>query len=313
MFRRKKKSATGSTTTEPKPKTQVDEKNVRVGTIAGNDEAESSMTAAPSLPSSLEVGETADDTIFFDRRAVKAASKRSNTTAMESKSVLPLQLLPIPPKLELRTSPRVYGNACENTQGFYSSRVTVKDWQFETHARKITVPVGCMVIFSVDKSERSMVEINVQVHDGAGCLLGTSPCLTAGQSWEFFCLKTDVVEFQDINDEELSGTISIVEGDKGTQFASHAARKYQADKKAKADQKRKYKEKMEEDIFQKELIKKMEESKIVDEQVHETLTRARSPSPTFQENSDDGISSELDEARRKAVVDSLAMYQSMKR
>jgi|TARA_B100000795_G_scaffold177965_1_gene134501 hypothetical protein len=72
-------------------------------------------------------------------------------------------------------------------------------------------------------------------------------------------------------------------------------------------------------LFEKELTLRLEESKKVDEQVNQTLSRARSPSPIFQPNQEVNssgllsLSSDLDDARRQAVEDSLAMYQARKR
>ena len=230
FFRKKKKSTTSSTTTTAEKK--VDENNVRVGSSKALDDSKiKSMTkVTTSLPSSLEEGETTEDNEIFDRRAYKATSaKRSNinqddrnSTTDDDDATIATATATLTATAtaaaSLRTGARSYGNARENTEGFYNARIVVKDWQFNRDT--ITVPSGTMVVFSVDSKERSMVELTINITNKQGHIVDHSECLTAGQLWEYFATDVGEYSFQDQDDEELKGTIIVVEGDQSTKFAS---------------------------------------------------------------------------------------------
>ena len=214
----------------------------------------------------------------------------------------------------LRTSPKRYGDASQNKRGYYSAQITVKDWCFD-HT-ELTVPLGCVLVFGVDKKERSMVEVTVNItHDTDAGLAKQSPCLTAGSQWEYFCNGLGEFEFQDSNDEDdaMQGSFVVVEGDEMTQNAKVAAQKYQETKDMEVRQKQKKQDKKEQDAFEHELLemnKTVNENKEINQEVQETLHRAASPT---QPTTGGEVMTDLDAARQQAVADSLAIYQQMKR
>ena len=182
FFRKKKKTTeaestqkSSTTSSTSSSSTKVDENNVRVFSSTETKTMDS-MTTKPNLPTTLDEGETYEDAEVFDRRSLKATARRqvsvqqpttTTTERMNKKDKVDKteddELQGDDENKPLRSGPRSYGNARENTEGFYNARITVKDWQFNVDS--IIVPVGCMILFSVDKSERSMVEVNVQIHD----------------------------------------------------------------------------------------------------------------------------------------------------
>ena len=310
FFRRKKSSSE-----KEEKKEAATPKNVRVTTR--NLDA-LSMTKTPTeLPSTIEKGEQLEDNVVYSRQALKATAVRnqkrmhqSTTTQGKVEEDDDEEEEEEEEETELRTGNNSYGNARKDcVAGYYQARVTVKDWQFnQTH---ITVPLGCVVLFSVGKKERSMVEVKVKITNDTDQCLGTSPALSAGQVWEYFCDALGELGFEDVSDgEEMAGTITVVAGDEKTVRSHAIARTYQLDQVALANRNQKNKEKKEAEDFEIEMNKKMKESKLVDEEVNQTLARARSPSPTVQEVDD---ASDLDASRQKAVADSLAMYEQMKR
>lgn len=120
--------------------------------------------------------------------------------------------------------------------------------------------------------------------------------------------------------------ITVVPGDKNTIFSSHASKKYQKMKLLKEETRNKEMERIENEMFEMELTRKATENKEVSDEVNETLSRGRSPSPSgdmYQYNgatANDGesvennfSSSTLDDVRQQAIADSLAMYKAMKR
>jgi len=125
----------------------------------------------------------------------------------------------------------------------------------------------------------------------------------------------------------LNGIITVVPGDKNTIFGSHASKKYQKIKLLKEETRKKEIDKIENEMFEMELNRKATESKEVSDEVNETLSRGRSPSPSgdmYKYNgattANDGesvenhfSSSTLDDERQQAIADSLAMYKAMKR
>ena len=181
FFRKKKKTTeaestqkSSTTSSTSSSSTKVDENNVRVFSSTETKTMDS-MTTKPNLPTTLDEGETYEDAEVFDRRSLKATARRQ--VSVQQPTTTTTERMNKKDKVDkaeedeqgddenkpLRSGPRSYGNARENTEGFYNARITVKDWQFNVDS--IIVPVGCMILFSVDKSERSMVEVNVQIHD----------------------------------------------------------------------------------------------------------------------------------------------------
>ena len=166
------KSSTTSSTSSSSS-TKIDENNVRVFSSTET-KTMNSMTTKPNLPTTLDEGETYEDAEVFDRRSLKATARRQ--VSVQQPTTATSERMNKDDKVDeddlqqgdeenkpLRSGPRSYGNARENTEGFYNARITVKDWQFNVDS--IIVPVGCMILFSVDKSERSMVECNIQIRD----------------------------------------------------------------------------------------------------------------------------------------------------
>lgn len=317
--------------TVPTRGTKQEDTNVRVGpnhSLPSPRVPQSMIQQPPTeLPTTLEN----DADVAFDRKAFKATVAHnhkmlsSTTTSATATAMATSQGRAESSSDEedaeggqnqqppLRSSPKMYGDASQNKRGYYSAQITVKDWRFD-HT-ELTVPLGCVLVFGVDKRERSMVEVTVDItHDTDAGLARQSPCLTAGSQWEYFCNGLGEFEFQDSNDvdDSMQGSFVVVEGDEMTQNAKVAARKYQETKEMEVRQKQKKQEKKEQDALEHELLemnKTVNENKEINQEVQETLYRAASPTqPTTGGQS----MTDLDAARQKAVADSLAMYQQRK-
>ena len=92
------------------------------------------MTTKPNLPTTLDEGETYEDAEVFDRRSLKATARRqvsvqqpttTTTERMNKKDKVDKteddELLGDDENKPLRSGPRSYGNARENTEGFYNA------------------------------------------------------------------------------------------------------------------------------------------------------------------------------------------------
>lgn len=270
-------------------------------------------TIPTELPSSVEPDDMDAMQDIFDRRAFKDKRKNisvSNTTNKDNNKTEKDNSSSEEEEEEetqkkLRTGPKTFGSAKQNEKGFYSVNVVVKDWRFTEN--ELTVPLGCVVSFSVDKKERSMVEVTVSINNNNNEHVATSFCLTAaGPKWEYFCNEIGEFSFCDINDEDdsMKGTILIVDGDERTVLACNESKIYEKRKMDQAASKKKQQQIRDAEKFEKELKQMSEEMIKEDEEIllYSELTLKESESQP-----------DLDEARQKAVADSLAMYQQMKR
>jgi hypothetical protein len=208
---------------------------------------------------------------------------------------------------------RCYGDAKETRDGFYLLEVRVENWAFLLD--DVTVPVGAVLRFAVDKREKSMVEVTVVVKDASENVVAQSPALSAGQQWEYVTMDAGSFTFEDLEDPDLGGDIEVVTGDQQTKFAMHVAKKREKEKLQERENARRKTERDANKQFEAEFLEREAEKRAADADFVaatlevEAVKMAAYKSDEATAAAGNSGASNLDENHQQAIEDSLKLYQ----
>ena len=260
--------------------------------------------------------EEGSNAVVMDRRAMKAAAEGKcapRKDAQDQEQTASAEDDGMDDDATLRKG-RCYGDAKETRDGFYLLEVRVENWAFLLD--DVTVPVGTVLRFAVDKREKSMVEVTVIVKDASDNVVAQSPALSAGQQWEHIAMETGSFTFEDLEDADLCGDIEVVTGDQQTKFGMHVAKKREKEKLKELENNRRKAELDANKRFEAEFLEREAEKRAADADfVAATLEAESAKTAAFKSDEATAASTDtesgpnLGENHQQAIDESLKLYQ----